>query len=230
MDASLFVTYKKTERMIPVFRYNSLLFKGLNAVLDQLILNFLFWMCCIGIVTIPASVSALCAVELSIQRKEEPHVFPAFFRAFRRNILQPLGLFAILLAAAAPAAFLLAGNLAFHWDIPGWANLLLITWLVCIYAVGCWAFPLSARYQNTLKGTLLNAVMLCFSMLPMTLLILFIHAVFPLLYAVMIPELLSVYTGYMIFFSTAVTVRLTVLPIGRVLRKLTPEEVQDEEA
>lgn len=105
---------------------------------------------------------------------------------------------------------------------------ILIAWIIYVYAVGIWAMNLSARYRNTLRKTLQNAMILCVSMLPCTLIILGIRCAFYALYAIMPGEFLSVYTGIMVFFLAATTARLTVIPISRVLKRLTPEEKEDE--
>ena len=98
---------------------DSLISKIMGGILDQLILNFLFMICCIGVVTIPASVSALYAVELAIHRGEEPGVFSAFLRALRGNFLQPLGIAGVLLAAVAPACLILVLDVLLRWNLSG---------------------------------------------------------------------------------------------------------------
>ena len=207
---------------------DSLISKIMGGLLDQVILNFLFMICCIGVVTIPASVSALYAVELAIHRGEEPGVFSAFLRALRGNFLQPLGIAGVLLAAVAPACLILVLDVLLRWNLSGFWDWILIAWIIYVYAVGIWAMNLSARYRNTLRKTLQNAMILCVSVLPCTLIVLGIRCVFYALYAMMPGEFLSIYTGIMVFFSAATTARLTVIPISRVLKRLTPEEKEDE--
>lgn len=194
----------------------------LNQILDQMILNFLFLVCGIGIVTLPASLGALYAVELKIQRGEEPNVAVSFFQEF--HFLQTLGIFCILLAGAAPAFLAWYGCAQWGFRFPGFVHWILAFWVLCVFGVGCWIFPLTARYENTLRGTLGNAVTLCFTFFPTTLLLIVIALIFPTLFAVMPRPMLLIYTGFLVFFSFAISVRLAVIPVSRVFSKISPEE------
>ncbi len=192
----------------------------LNQILDQMILNFLFLVCGIGIVTFPASLSALYAVELKIQRGEEPNVAVSFFREF--HFLQTLGAFCVLIAGAAPGALVWYG--CAHWGLPDFIQWIPAFWELCVFGVGCWIYPLMARYENTLRGMLGNAVTLCFTFFPTTLLLIVIALMFPALFMIMPRPMLLIYTGFLVFFSFAVSVRLAVIPVSRVFSKIDPEE------
>lgn len=200
----------------------------LTQALDQMILNFPFLLCCIGIVTLPASLGALYAVEIKIHRGEEPHVISSFFREFRDGFFNALGVFCALAAAAAPAGLIWYGCARWGFRLPSIVHWLLVFWVLWVFGVGCWAFPLTARYNNTLRGTLGNAATLCVTFFPTTLLLIVIALVFPVLFAIMPGPVLHLYTGFLIFFSFAVGVRLAVIPVSRVFTKVTPEEASHE--
>ena len=151
--SGIYRRHPEAERMATLMKADSLISKIMGGILDQLILNFLFIICCIGVVTIPASVSALYAVELAIHRGEEPGVFSAFLRVLRGNFLQPLRIAGVLLAAVAPACLILMLDVLLQWNLSGFWDWILIAWIIYVYAVGIWAMNLSARYRNTLRKT-----------------------------------------------------------------------------
>ena len=211
-----------------MIKYDSLIGKFLTEALSQMILNFLFIVCCAGIVTIPASLSAMYAVQFMIHADEDPNVFACFFGELRKSYLRGLCAFLILAAAAAPAILIWIGCAVFDWQLPRLVHMLLAFIELCVFAVSRWLYPLIARYENTLKGTFQSAFALCFSFFPTTVLLIAIPLLFIVLFAVMPSPLILTYTCFMIFFSCAVSARLAVIPISRVFAKVTGEEVPYE--
>lgn len=207
---------------------DSLIGKLLTEVLNQMILNFLFLLCCVGIVTIPASLSAMYAVQFKIHADEDPNIFACFFGELRKSFLRALCAFLALVAAAAPAILIWMGCAVLDWQLPRFVHLLLAFIELCVIAMSCWMYPLIARYENTLKGTFQSAFALCFSFFPTTVLLIAIPLLFIVLFAVMPSPLLLTYTCFMIFFSCAVSARLAVIPISKVFAKVTGDEVSNE--
>ena len=71
-----------------LFGSDSILFKVLEKIADFVILNLLWAICCIPVVTIGASTTALYYVMLKMVRNEESHVAKMFFKAFKQNLKQ----------------------------------------------------------------------------------------------------------------------------------------------
>lgn len=144
----------------------------LGRVADLIILNLL-WICCsIPVVTIGASTAALYTVMLKIVKNEEGYIAKGFFKAFRVNFRQatklwlPLLLFGMLLVMDYFAAR------AMPPEIRAVMQVLLPVLGAVLISVCTYAFALQARFENTVRNTLKNALILTFAKLPFTVMIL----------------------------------------------------------
>lgn len=154
--------------MSKVFDPNSPLMQGLSRMADLVVLNVLCLLCCIPIFTIGAAVTALYDAVGRMQR-EEGGIYRAFFRALRSNFRQATVQWLLL----ALCLFLLVVAFQFYststWAI-GKALLLLTLLLLILWcAVIAWVFPLQARFYNTIRGTLQNALFCSLAYFPRTL-------------------------------------------------------------
>ena len=170
--------------MKSLFQMDGPLFRALSWLSELMALNLCFLVGCLPVVTIGASITALYA---SLFFREEGGGARRFFREFRRNfrqgvilglILGALGL--ILLLDCRFLGLLGQGYAAAQY-------LLYLAGLIWV-GVGCYAFGLTARYENTVVRTLKNALLLSVSMLPRTILMVLIDLA-PLLLLLVSPEL-----------------------------------------
>ena len=76
----------------------------LRVLFDLMVLNILWLICSLPVVTIGASSSALCSVSLKLARGEPVATFQSFFEALKRNLVQALLLGLIGLAGLSVAA------------------------------------------------------------------------------------------------------------------------------
>lgn len=148
---------------------DGLLFQFLNKVGDLIIVNFLFLICCVPVVTIGASIAALNKITQEIVYDTETGIFKGFFRAFRENFKQAtlcwLGL--MVIGISFYCDFLLIRTFlegtaatALNTFVLVLAMLLLC---LCVYL-----FPLMVRYRNTLREHLINSGILMVVKLPRT--------------------------------------------------------------
>ena len=63
-----------------------------NTLLSYIVLNLLFILCCIPVITIGPAVAALYAVMLREARREYGYLYRSFLRAFREMFFQALGM------------------------------------------------------------------------------------------------------------------------------------------
>lgn len=139
-----------------------------DLVLQLLLVNVLFLVCSLPVVTLGISATAASAVLLRIQRGEDRHVVRQFFAAFRDNWKCAGLTWLVLLLALAVCLCDLYVALAlnsFLWKVVAVAGLNVVG-LVCVFL-----FPLQARYENTCRNHLRNAVVLGIAHLPRLLLI-----------------------------------------------------------
>lgn len=147
--------------MKSLFSPDSPVMRFLSTLVDLMLLNLLWLVCSLPVITIGASTTACYYVCLRLTRGEAA-VAKDFFRSFRQNFKQATFLWLILLAAAAFLAFdfyflnVLSGTLKEVLNV-----LLLMISAVCIFAA-VYVFPLQAQFDNSLKKTLQNALQLSF--------------------------------------------------------------------
>ncbi len=161
-----------------LFSIDGKLFKALIKAGDFFILGFLGFVFSIPIVTAGASLTAMFYAGMKLVRDEESYVFRDFMRSWKRNLLQS---FIIeLLAAAAAALLLLDLRICYRWaNVEGsmFGRMLLfvsIGLMLVLAAVVLYVFPLLAKFDNTVMGTVRNALILCMHHFPQTLIMLFI--------------------------------------------------------
>ena len=128
----------------------------MSRLLDVLKLNFLWIIFSLPIITMGASTVAAYSVTLKMVDDEEGYVGRQFLKAFKNNLKQgiPLGLLALVCSYSVYLDFEI-----FH-KLPDNPIIFLIIGIVGIfifYTHLIYAFPLSARYENTLLQTLKNS-------------------------------------------------------------------------
>ena len=83
-----------------LFNMDNKFFTVMGRVADLIMLNVVFLICCLPIVTIGASLTALHYVTLKMARNEESYIIRSFFKSFKQNFKQST-LIWILMAAVA---------------------------------------------------------------------------------------------------------------------------------
>ena len=162
---------------------------------DTMVLNILWLLCSLPVVTLGAATSALCAVSLKLARGEPVATVRTFFTAFRRGAGQSILLGLLGLAGLAVAAvdwsFALAqtGTMRTLYLVVG----VLVSAVVLAY--WAWAFALHAGFENSLGGTIKNAFSLAFVEPGKTLQIWIAFAV-PVLCILLLPEIALIYLGW----------------------------------
>lgn len=150
----------------------------LNFLGDIVILNLLFIVCSIPIVTIGAAATACYAgVSRTLQKRETGLVFKAFFADFRAAFRQSTAAWLLELVVFA----ILAGDIwfAIAYSEPDNKFFLIFAIIVGVGVLmaSLWFYPLVARFQNTLGKQIKNAFLLAFAQFPRTLLALVLWVV-----------------------------------------------------
>ena len=69
----------------------------MGRVADLIILNLIFIVCCIPIVTIGPALTALYYMTLKMARNEETYIIRGFFKSFKENFRQAIVIWLIIL-------------------------------------------------------------------------------------------------------------------------------------
>ena len=155
--------------MSKLFRMDSPLMRFLTKIADLMVLNILFCVTSIPLITIGASWTALYSVTLKMVRDEEGSVSRSYFRSFRQNFRQAtllwLGVLVVLALLVLDIRVLngMAGGTAPGLLRVGVEILALLGIMVLQYL-----FPSLARFEASLADTLKNACMMALAHLPKT--------------------------------------------------------------
>ena len=147
---------------------DNVVMRAIGKIGDLICLNVLWLICCIPVITIGASTTALYTVMLRLVRNEEGYIFRGFFKAFKLNFKQStiIWIILLLLGIVWTVDFRVAGM------IPGTAGIILSAVFMALgfmlLAVTVYIFPLTARYENGIKATFKNALILTVAKLPYT--------------------------------------------------------------
>lgn len=132
-------------------------YKFMTTFKDVILLNFCWLLCSLPIVTMGAATVAAYSVTLKMVDEREGYVAREFFHAFKENLLQG----SILGVLALVATYGLWFNFAnFQVMAENASVVLLIVGIIGTFVVTfclLFAFPLAARYENTIPNILRNS-------------------------------------------------------------------------
>ena len=140
-----------------LFNINSVLYRILAKIGNLVILNLLFLICSLPVVTIGASSTALYTVTLKMAKDRENYIVKDFLYAFKKNFRQSTIIWVLLLFLA--IILLVDANLCNALAGPGiivLAVLIRIFMLIWIM-IFTYVFPVLAKFNNTVKATMKNA-------------------------------------------------------------------------
>lgn len=148
--------------MDTLFSADSVLMRGLTRIADVMILNFLFILTSLPVLTIGASLTALNYTAMRIGTGECNAVSTEYFRSFRSNFRQATGL-ALLLAALATVLAAWSHVLDTAALDAGTQLGLRAAWYILAFNLATttlFAFPYLARFEGRTRDVLRNALLL----------------------------------------------------------------------
>ena len=139
------------------FNWDNIVFQMLGKLVDCVWVSILWVICCIPVFTIGASTTAAMSVALKLADDEEGYITKSYFEAYKANFKQgvPMGLIFLVAWYAVYLDFQLFGAVKNNPVI------LLIIGMVSVFLViiaMIYAFPLLARYENTVVRTIQNSM------------------------------------------------------------------------
>lgn len=153
--------------------YNPIM-EFLSKIFDLIILNLLFILSCIPLITVGASISALSHITLKIVKGEDPYIWSGFWKSFRQNFKQGtlLWFFSILIFIFLKMDFSIINSQA----IPAFMVIRIFLWIIYIIALSMflYIFPIISHFVCTTKQALKNALFMTFGYFPYTMLLLVI--------------------------------------------------------
>ena len=161
-----------------MFKIDGPLSRVMNRLVDLAVLNLFVLITCFPVITAGAAFTAMHAVLLKMVRDEEGSVTHQYFTYFKQNFIQATVLWCgvLVLGGSAVLDFRILGSGELR--LPKILTFILAGACVLIFLVLLYVFPLTARFVNSTRKMLNNAVILVFAALPRTAAMAFICALF----------------------------------------------------
>ena len=143
-----------------IFNYDNPIWRFIGKFCDVMILNVLWLVCCIPVVTVGAATTAVYYVTLKLVRDEEGPTIRSFFKSFKENFKQATILWLIMLAVGVLLGFDLYFFLFIYKEPSMFRTIMMAVFggfLMIYLFTGLFVFPLQARFYNPVKRTLFNA-------------------------------------------------------------------------
>lgn len=160
-----------------IFSLDGKFFTFMSKVADLIILNIIYCLCCIPIVTIGPATTALYYVTLKMVKNEESYIIKSFFKSFKLNFKQGAAIGLLLMAAAGIIVgdiyIMLSWNAKYKFILIVIFIFLLVIWMF----IAIYIFPLLATFENTVKQTIKNSLLMSIRHLPYTILMFVLTAI-----------------------------------------------------
>ena len=174
-----------------LFDLDSPVMNFLNKLADLIILNFLTLICCLPLITVGASLTALHHVLLKMVRNEEGYILKTFFKSFKQNFRQATVIWFIMVAAF---ALLIGDFLIFAYSgiaFPSWLRIVILGIVFLVFFAVMHVFPVLARFENTVMNTYKNSLFMGILTFPKTILMV-ICQVAPILIFIYFPQIMPI--------------------------------------
>lgn len=134
----------------------------LNLVGKLIILNFLWILCCIPVITIGAATSAMYSVMFKIVDNADGLLFLPYFKAFKNNFIQSTAIWFIILFVGSIFGFDLF-YARYEEGILGKVFIFIaIAGLLVVLNILTLVFAIQSRYTNTVKNHIKNAFIIAY--------------------------------------------------------------------
>ena len=211
-----------------LFNPDSRIMIFLSRVADLVILNILWLVCCIPVVTIGASTTAMYHVIRHWQKDSVSSIMRDFFQSFKEDFKQATPVYLILLIPT--AAVVMNAMMIFNPEnsaaVPSY---LLVIWFISaliLLFISSFVYPVMAFFADSIFKTLRNAMVLALANLPRTILI----SILNLLPVILLFVNLSFFLQSSIFWlliGGALVAYLNMSILKPVFKKLVPSEFED---
>jgi len=161
-----------------LFNIDSPVMRALGKVADLMWLNVLTMICCIPIITLGPSLTAMHYMALKIVRDEECYITKGFFKSFKENFRQGtvIGLLTLVVVMILAGDFYILRNVEFSKFL----EIVITAIAVLVLFTVMYVFPVLAKFDNTIWRTIKNAFLMSIMQFPKTILMIIIY-VLPLL-------------------------------------------------
>lgn len=189
---------------------------------DLILLNVLWIICCLPVITAGAATTAAYYVSITSIRCGDGYVIKRFFTSFRENFRQITPIWLVILVSG----ILLIGDMLFWYRMgTGFGKVMFIVsaavaFLLFIWVL--WIFPVFGKFEGKSRELLKNAVAFAIAYLPYTAIVLLITGV--IVYANLVS---LVANGIMLFVGFALAIYVKSFFFYRVFMNHIDEKYDD---
>ncbi len=199
-------------------------FAFMGRVGDILILNILFVITSIPIVTIGMSLSAMYRVTLRMARKESNYVAKEYFRACREEWKKSTVIWLIMLVSGGVLVFDVTVGKDMWNALNAAVGALIFIWGMLFTYV----FAVQARFENTVKNIFKNALYMAVRHFPFTVIMMVLNAI-PALCILFGSMTMALATPIYVAAGFAVTARINSIFLSRIFRRYAQKEEEAED-
>lgn len=146
-----------------VFNIDGPVFRVISRLSDLVIVNILWLICSLPIVTIGASTTALYSVCMKMARDEEGKIVKNFFDSFKSNFKQSTGIWLVMMLII----LVLGGDFYIVTYMPeligsmvSYLKGLSLAGFILLFLASEFIFPVLARFENSTKNIIRNALLM----------------------------------------------------------------------
>lgn len=182
--------------MINLFGIDNKFFETLEKISNIVILNFLYILFSIPIITIGASTTATYFVAMKIVQNEEGYIFRTFIKSFKENFkISTIVWIMIMLVGGVLILDFHISNAISNSSISNIFKLILTMVSIIIIFNITYVFPIICKFDNSIKNTIINAILISIQNLPYTIIMSLLNLI-PIISILFF----SNYLGYIAFF------------------------------
>ena len=188
----------------------------LTSLCNLLLLNLIFIVSCIPVITIGAAVTSLYRITIAILAGDNPSVIKDYFRCYRENFLKATGL--LLLYSVLTAFFVFEIYMIRTMLDPSfqWTAFFPFFFILVIVASSFYSFPLLAWFDESFKQILKNSLLIALTNLPVTIMYIAISAGL----AFLVYQFPTITMSQMVFFGFSLFALFYSLFLKRIFEKL----------
>lgn len=160
-----------------IFSADSPFFRFCSWLADVFMLNLIFVITCIPIITIGASLSALNVISIQMIKKQEGYIIRGFLKEFRKHFKKSTILWLLMLFVG-----VVLGIDFYFWNqIDNMLGMIMkivtVSLLVIFVSVSIYIFPVVTHDNGGIKTTIKTAALLCLYRLPITVLLICLYGI-----------------------------------------------------
>lgn len=179
-----------------IFDIDGPFMSGLTKIADVILLNLLFLLCSLPVFTLGAAYTAMYYVTLKMVKDEDCYTIKSFFKSFKQNFKQATAIWLILLIIGTILYYdikIISGNVVGVVPLPETVTKVMFILMMSVSLIYTftlvYVFPVLSRFDNSVKNTVKNALLMSIRHFPSTIVIILVTFL-PLIFMYLVPRAL----------------------------------------